>query len=165
MNALSPRILNSVGFLACAGLMAYALYAEHMLFLDPCPLCSFQRLAVIVLGLVFLVAALHNPGRLGGRIYGFLLALVAASGAAIAAWHVRLQNLPADEVPSCGPGLGYILENNSFGEALAKVFGGSGECATVDWQFLGLSMPAWVLVSTLCLGGFALYANLRRTAA
>lgn len=165
MNALSPRILNSFGFLACAGLMAYALYAEHMLFLDPCPLCSFQRLAVIVLGLVFLVAALHNPGRRGGQIYGFLLALVAASGAAIAGWHVRLQNLPPDEVPACGPGLGYILENNSFGAALGKVFGGSGECATVDWQFLGLSMPAWVLVSTLCLGAFALYANLRRTAA
>ena len=165
MSSLSPRLLNSFGFLACAGLMAYALYAEHMLFLDPCPLCSFQRLAVIVLGIVFLAAALHNPARLGGRIYAVLLALVAASGAAIAAWHVRLQSLPPEEVPACGPGLDYILENNSFGEALGKVFGGSGECATVDWQFLGLSMPAWVLISTLCLGAFAVYANLRRRTA
>ena len=162
MPTLSPRILNSLGFFACCGLMAYALYAEYRLFLDPCPLCSLQRLAVIVLGLVFLAAAVHNPARPGGRVYAVLLALAAVSGAAIAAWHVRLQSLPPEEVPACGPGLAYLLENNSFGGALATIFAGSGECATIVWQFLGLSMPAWVLISTLGLGALALYANLRR---
>ena len=162
MPAPSPRFLNSLGFLACCGLMAYALYAEYRLFLDPCPLCSLQRLAVIVLGLVFLAAAGHNPGRPGGRVYAVLLALAAVSGAAIAAWHVRLQSLPPGEVPACGPGLAYILENNSFGGALATIFGGSGECATVVWQFLGLSMPAWVLIAVLVTGGLGVWNNLRR---
>ena len=60
--------------------MAYALYAEYRLFLDPCPLCSLQRLAVIVLGLVFLAAAGPDPGRPGGRVYAGLLALAAAKG-------------------------------------------------------------------------------------
>ncbi len=162
MNLPSVRLLNLAGFLACAGMMAYALYAQHMLFLEPCPLCSFQRIAVIVLGVVFLGAALHNPDGVGRRVYGGFIALVALAGTGIAGWHVRMQNLPPDETPACGPGLGYILENNTFGNALKMVFGGSGECADVDWQLLGLSMPAWVLIGMLGLGIFGVANSLRR---
>ncbi len=159
----NPRLLNLAGFLACAGLMAYALYAEYVLFLDPCPLCVFQRLAVITLGIVFLVAALHNPAGGGRRVYAVLLGIAALAGVGVAGRHVYLQSLPPEDVPACGPGLEFILDNNAFGDALAIVFAGSGECATVDWQFLGLSMPAWVLTAALALGVFGVVANLRRS--
>ena len=159
---LSRRRLNLAGFLACTGLMAYALYAEHFLLLEPCPLCIFQRVAVIVLGIVFLLAALHNPQGTGRIVYSVLLGVVAATGAAIAAWHIRLQNLPPDQVPSCGPGFDYILDSFPLGEALRLIFTGSGECAAIDWSFLGLSMPAWVLIAVAGIGAFGVWNNLTR---
>ncbi len=154
------RRVNLLGFGACVALMAYALYAELVLGLEPCPLCVFQRLAVIALGLVFLVAALHHPrGRLAARLYAGALALAAGSGIAIAGQHVRLQNLPADQVPACGPGLDFMLDVFPLHEAIAMVFTGSGECAEIDWALLGLSMPAWVLLACLGLGLFGVLGN------
>ena len=158
------RPLNAVGAAICAGLIAYALYAQYGLMLDPCPLCVFQRIAVILLGVVFLIAALHGPSsRTGGRVYAGLLVLVTVGGAAVAGWHVWLQSLPPEDVPGCGPGLGYLLDTFPLGEALAKVFTGSGDCADVDWRFLGLSMPAWVLIAVLGTGGLGIWNNLRRS--
>jgi len=162
LQAIATRPANLAGFLACAGLMAYALYAEHVLYLMPCPLCVFQRIAVIGLGLVFLVAGLHNPDGLGRKIYAVLALLVAGGGVAVAARHVWLQNLPADEVPTCGPGLEFILDTFPLGDALSMVFAGSGECADIDWLFLGLTMPTWVIIALLILGAFGVWNNTRR---
>jgi len=154
--------MNVAGFAACAALMTYALYAEHGLLLEPCPLCVFQRIAVIVLGIVFLLAAVTPAGRAFRVTHAVLIGLVAAIGAGIAGRHVWLQSLPPDEVPACGPGLDYIIDSFPLSEALRLVFTGSGECATADWHFLGLSMPAWVLISVAILGAFGIWNNLRR---
>jgi disulfide bond formation protein DsbB len=144
--------------------MGFALYAQYVLLLDPCPLCVLQRVAVISIGIVFLLAALHHPGGWGSRIYVLLLAVSATIGAGVAGWHWRLQNLPPSDVPACGPGLDYMLENFPLGDALQMVFKGSGECAEVVWSFLGLSMPAWVLVCVTGLGLAGVWNNLRSTA-
>ncbi len=165
MTLPDTRLINLGGFLACAGMMGFALYAEYVLFLDPCPLCVFQRVAVILLGLVFLAATIHNPKGKGRFVYAALIGLVSLYGIGVAGWHLRMQSLPPDEVPTCGPGLDYILENNTFGDALAIVFTGSGSCADIVWQFLGLSMPAWVLICLVGLGGVGVWANLRKAAA
>lgn len=150
------RTLNLAAFIACAAMIAYALYSQHVNGLEPCPLCVFQRIAVIGLGLIFLAAFFHNPRQTGSRAYALLLALVGASGAAVAIRHLWLQSLPADQVPSCGPGLGYILDVFPLTEALAMIFKGSGECAEVKWTLLGLSMPGWVLIALVFfgIGGF-----------
>jgi disulfide bond formation protein DsbB len=158
----SRRIINLAGFAVCGGLMGFALFAQYVLLLDPCPLCVFQRVAVISIGIVFLVAALHNPSGAGRFVYAVLLAAVALAGAAIAARHAWLQQLPPDKVPSCGPGLDYMLETLPFTEVLSKVFKGSGECAEIVWQFLGLSMPAWVLIWLTALGVTGVWNNVRR---
>jgi disulfide bond formation protein DsbB len=159
---MSRRILNLAGFVACAGLMAYALYAQYELMLSPCPLCIFQRVAVIALGLVFLLAFIHHPFGWGRRVYALLVLAAAGSGAFVAGRHVWLQNLPSDQVPSCGPGLGFMLESFPALEVLQMVLTGSGECASVDWSLLGLSMPAWVLIAIGALGVFGVLNNLRR---
>lgn len=164
MTLPGTRQVNTAGFLSCAGMMAYALYAEHVLLLMPCPLCVFQRMAVIALGIVFLIASLHNPAGLGRRIYAVLVLLAAGAGVGVAGRHVWLQNLPADEVPSCGPGFDYIVESFPLSEALSLIFTGSGECASIDWQFLGLSMPAWVVIALLVVGIVGIWNNLRRIA-
>lgn len=163
MNKFSTRQLNLAGFLACAGMMAYALYAEHVLMLMPCPLCVFQRMAVISLGIVFLVAAIHDPAAQGRRVYAVLVLAAGGAGIGVAGRHVWLQNLPADEVPSCGPGFEYIMDSFPLSDALKMIFTGSGECATIDWQFLGLSMPAWVVISVSVITVAGLWNNLRQT--
>ena len=132
--------------LACAGMLAYAFYAEHILGLEPCPLCMFQRVAVLLLGMVAVAAALHAPGPLGTRLYGVGGLLAAGLGVAIAGRHVWLQSLPKDQLPSCAPPLDFMWENFPFGQMLKTVLMTSGECANIDWQFLGLSMPAWTLI-------------------
>jgi len=152
---LSRRQLNGLGALACAGMMGFALFAQYGLGLEPCPLCVFQRVAVIALGIIFLLAFLHGPGGAGARLYGGLMFLPAAGGMAVAGRQVWLQSLPKDEIPACGPGLDYILDVFPFHEALAMVFEGSGECAEVEWSFLGLSMAGWVFV---ILGGLVVFA-------
>ncbi len=162
MTLPNKRILNFAGALICALMMGFALYAQHVMLLDPCPLCILQRIAVILLGIVFFLAALHNAGPTAGRVYSVLLGLPAIAGAGVAAWQVRLQHLPADEIPSCGPGFGYMVDNFPLRDVFAMIFKGSGECAEVAWRLLGLSMPAWVVIGLLGLATAGVWNNLRR---
>ena len=162
MTISGTRQLNLAGFLACVGMMAYALYAEHYLLMAPCPLCVFQRMSVIVLGIIFLIAALHNPAGWGRHVYTSLILAATGFGVGVAGRHVWLQNLPPDQVPACGAGYDYIMDTLPFTEALSVIFTGSGECATIDWQFLGLTMPAWVVISVAVVGSAGIWNNLRR---
>lgn len=164
MLPITRRLGNALGFVACAALMAYALYAEHVLGLAPCPLCIFQRVAVISLGVLFLLAALHNPGRTGARVYGALQLVAVIGGVLIAARHIWIQAQPPGTVAACGAGLDYLMEIMSFTEVIAKVLTGSGECGAVDWTFLGLSMPWWVAIALAVLGAWAALTNFRRAA-
>jgi disulfide bond formation protein DsbB len=154
------RNANLAGFLICAVMMMYALYAQEFLNLPPCPLCVFQRVAVIAMGVVFLIAALHNPGRPGRRIYAAAIVAAGLAGSGVAARHIWLQNLPPDQVPACGPGLDFMLDTFPLADVFAMVFTGSGECAEISWVFLGLSMPAWVLIGLLGLSIWAIWGNL-----
>lgn len=142
----SQRWLFAGGFALCVVLLATALYFQHVMGLEPCPLCIFQRIFVIALGAIMLVAAIHNPGRLWRRVYGAGMLVFALLGVVVAGRHVWLQSLPPDQVPECGPGLEYMLQSFPLVQALELVFRGSGECAEVQWTFLGLSIPAWTLV-------------------
>ncbi|HEX7803537.1 MAG TPA: disulfide bond formation protein B [Pseudoxanthomonas sp.] len=151
------------GFVICVALLGFALYSEHYLGLNPCPLCTFQRGAFVLLAVAFLIGALHSPRGAGGRrAYGILALIAAALGIAVAGRHVWLQHLPADKVPACGPDLAYMMEAFPFADVLRKVFTGSGECAVVDWTFLGLSMPEWSLAWFLALLAWALFAAFGR---
>lgn len=159
---LNRRLANGLGFLACVALMAYALYAQHVLGLAPCPLCIFQRVAVISVGVIFLIAALHNPGTGGSRVYGVLALIAAACGIAISARHVWIQAQPPGTVAACGADLDFLMDIMPITEVVTKVLTGSGECGKVDWRFLGLSMPWWVLFSLVALAAWAAIVNFRR---
>jgi len=152
-----PRLGYAAGFLVCAGLIGSALYLQYYEYQDPCPLCLLQRVVYIVLMALFLVAALHGPGRVGATVYGGLLFVVAAIGAVIATRHVWLQHLPKDRVPECGPGLEFMLRKFPLTQALEKVLTGSGECAEAGWTLLGLTIAGWSLLWFVLLGAFALY--------
>jgi disulfide bond formation protein DsbB len=140
------RAAYLLGFVVCAGLMGWALYLQYGLDLEPCPLCVFQRVAVIATGAICLVAAIHNPGRAGAALYAVLATITAGTGAAIAAWHVWIQAQPKGSVPACGMGLDYMLDTLPLTDVIARVLKGSGECAEAGWIFLGLGIPAWTFV-------------------
>lgn len=162
MTLPNRRLLNFVGSAICAGLLGYALFVEHVLLYVPCPLCILQRIAVILLGLVFVIAALHNPSGNGRYAYAVLLALPGLFGMGVAGWHVWKQQQPPDPFASCGAGIDYMLETLPFRRVVELVFTGPGDCAAIDWQFLGLSMPAWVLISLAGVTAAGIWNNLRR---
>jgi protein dithiol:quinone oxidoreductase len=140
------RIAYAAGFVVCAGLIAYALYLQYVDGLEPCPLCMFQRACVIAMGIVFLIAAVQNPGRVGASVYALLLFVIGGAGLALATRQVWLQSLPKDQVPSCGMGLNYMLGTLPLTDVLKKVFEGSGECAEKGWVLLHLSIAGWTFV-------------------
>ncbi len=159
----APRPLFLLLFLFCCGLMAYGFYLQYVEGLQPCPLCMTQRLFIVLCGLFGLLAFLHNPARMGIRIYAFFITLSGLFGAGFAGRQLWLQSLPADQAPACGPSLEYMFDVLPFTEAMQALMMGDGNCAQVVWTFLGLSMPGWTFI---CFSGFAvfgLWTMLRRT--
>jgi disulfide bond formation protein DsbB len=158
---MTARKANTLGFLACAALLAYAYYAQFVMHLEPCPLCIFQRLGVFAVGIAFGLAALQDPTGWGRRVYAALIGAAALVTLGVAARHLYIQSLPPGSVPACGASLDFMLKVFPLSDVLVKVLTGSGECAKITWRFLGLSMPAWVLIAALALGAWGLWANLR----
>ena len=158
----SYRVSFLVGFLICAALLCFALFAERYWHLSPCPLCIFQRIAFVVMGVFFLLGALHAP-RGGTRwLYTGGVLLGALFGISVAGRHLWIQSLPADQIPSCGPPLDYMFSAFPLSHVLRLVFTGSGECAKVE-PILGLPMPAWTLLWFIALAGLAVVVTRRRS--
>lgn len=155
------RIAYLLGFLVCAGLMGFALYLQYGLDLEPCPLCIFQRICVIATGVVFLLAAIHNPQRTGAAVYAVLTLITAGTGAALASWHVWIQGQPKGSVAACGMGLNYMLDTMPLTDVISKVLKGSGECAEQGWLFMGLAIPSWTFVFFIAMLAAA-FALIRR---
>ncbi|HMB56942.1 MAG TPA: disulfide bond formation protein B [Arenimonas sp.] len=159
----SFRAQYMLGSALCFSLLGYALYVQYGMLMFPCPLCILQRMAFITMGIFFLLGAIHHPREFGRKIYALLVLIAAGAGAGVASWHLYLQSLPADQVPLCtGMGLDYMIEAFPLQEVAKKVFTASGECAKVDWTFLGLSMPGWTLICFIVLATAALWAGFRK---
>ena len=159
MMLVTRRHLLLMGFLISVLLIVYVLYAQYVLGLEPCPLCILQRMAVIALGLSFLLLALRPPQRKQSKfLASLLLMMISSAGVGIAARHVWIQSLPPDKVPGCGPGLDFMMANFPLSEVLEMVFSGSGECAEISWSFAYLSMPAWALIWLIVLGSFGVWS-------
>ena len=153
------RTWFAAGAALCALLLSFGYFLQYVQGLDPCPLCQVQRAFYYLVGLAFLAGALH------GRFlpaYSLLAALFTLGGIGTAGRQVWLQHLPPDKVPQCGPDLGFMLKNLPLSRTLEKLFTGSGECAVVDWSFLGLSIAEWSLGWFCALFGYALWLTLKR---
>ncbi len=158
----SPRLTNLGIFLLTVIAMLFALWLQHAQHLEPCPLCVFQRIAMMATGAIALLAFLHGPGPTGRRVYAGLTTLAVLAGVGVAGRHVWLQHLPPEQVPSCGPGLDYWLDTFPLFEVIGKVLRGSGECAEIDWVFMGVTLPGWTLVVFIGLLGLAVWQLVRR---
>ncbi len=147
LSTVYSRRLMWLGCLfSVIGLMSYAIYAENVLYLDPCPLCITQRMFYIGIGIFALVGFFAIRNRLVQIISASLLTLGALGGMATAGRQVWLQHLPPELVPECGPGLHYWLENEPWLKTFSLLFKGDGNCAEVHWRFMSLSMGEWSLI-------------------
>jgi disulfide bond formation protein DsbB len=156
------RVVNFGGAVACFAMLAYALYAQYHLGLEPCPLCIFQRVTILVLGVIFLAAALQHP-RGGGRyVYEVLTGVAALATIGLATRHLYIQSQPPGSMASCGAPLDVMLKYSPLTEVVRKVLTGGGECSQVNWTFAGLAMPAWVLIAAFVLGLAGVLANSRQ---
>lgn len=145
MSHLNPRLLFALTAGACAVLLGFGYYLQFARNIEPCPMCIFQRLCYMAILVVTLLGALHGPRRGGVYGYGVLTTLAAVIGAGIAGRQTWLQHLPEEQVPACGPGLEYMLEQFPLAQVIKQAFIGTGECAAVDWTFLTLSIAEWSL--------------------
>lgn len=139
-------------------IMAAALYSQHVLNMEPCPLCIFQRVAVMAVGAVALLMALiPNRQKTVGLAAAILISIPALIGLSIALRQRYIQGLPPSEVPACGPGLDFMLNTLPLQGVIQTVLNGSGECAVVDY-FLGVPLPIWSALFFVFAIGMAWFA-------
>lgn len=159
MNMMLNKILAGrsgylIGFLACFGLVALALWIQTQYHLEPCPLCISQRIVFMGLGVLFLIAALIPKFP---KFFALLHLLTALGGAGVAIRHWWIQAHRESMVADCGVGFDYMFENFPLKKALTLVFRGTGDCAAIDWTFLGLTIPQLSLIAFIGFGIYAVY--------
>lgn len=158
------RAGNWLGAGACAALLAFAFYSQYGMGLEPCHLCVFQRVTVAALGFAFLLAASGSRPGVRGALFAVLIGISGGATIATAGRHVWIQMQPEGSVPACGADLAFMLDLFPLTEVILKVFKAGGECAKVDWSFLGLTMPAWVVAWALVLTAGGIWINLQKRA-
>lgn len=157
-NLLATRLAYWLGFVVSFGLVALALVIQTRYQLEPCPLCISQRIVFMVIGVLFLAAAIQNSSKVFFvKAYALLQMLAALGGAGVAIRHWWLQVHKDEMLVDCGVGFDYMFENFPLQKALTLVFKGTGDCASIDWTFLGFSISQLALISFV---GFVVYAAL-----
>jgi disulfide bond formation protein DsbB len=159
LDTVGARWIYIAVAVAAIGLIAAALFMQHVVGLSPCPLCIFQRIAYMLLAISAALAAWRSP-RPSARAFGVAGVVIALIGAGIAAWHVRLFQAP--ESLACGPGLGAMLENFPLTQVLPRIFQGSGDCSDASAVLFGVSLAGWSLVGFLVLTLVTIAAIARR---
>ncbi|MTI14061.1 disulfide bond formation protein B [Sansalvadorimonas verongulae] len=162
MGIPESRPLHGLALLVSAGLITAAMIFEHVMGMEPCPLCMSQRVVVAAIALTSLIAAVHNPDSLGRRRYGCTVLLLAIIGAALAIRQLYLQGLPPEQAPACMPGVSYLVDILPLVDLLTIMLSGTGDCAQVQWVFLGLSIPGWTLICFIAYACFGFFELLRK---
>lgn len=145
-----------LGFVVSFGLVGLALALQTKFNLDPCPLCISQRIAFMGLGVIFLLAALHQPKNAGRKVYAALQVAAALIGAGIASRHIWIQANPDKVMSECGAGFDYLIHTFPASRAMQLIFKGTGECSEIGWTFLGFTIPQMSLAAFVGLGVYAL---------
>ena len=150
----APRRVLAMICLSCLGLLAFGIYLQQVVGLDPCPMCIVQRYALV---LVAVCAGFTGAsGKKGVHVVGgALLVVLAVAGAYVAARQTLLQWYPP-EVSSCGRDFYGMIESFPLQRVIPMIFKGGGDCSKVDWTFLGGTIANW---SFLWFSGMALVGS------
>lgn len=153
------RGFNLLMAFVCYQLLVTAYYFQYVENMDPCPLCIFQRIGVLMVGIFFLIRGIHQPlaGSRWRPTYAILGLISAILGGIVSGRHLYLQSLPEGEIPACGPALDYLVDMLPVSEVITAVLAGDGECAKVSWNMLGISMPGWVFIFFVAVSGLMVW--------
>jgi disulfide bond formation protein DsbB len=156
-NLFSGKSGYLIGFSACFATVILALVIQTVYKLEPCPLCITQRMFFMGLGVLFLIGAFIKPATVMQKIFTGLQVLTALGGAGWAMRHWYLQANKESIVADCGVGFDYMFENFPLKKMFTLIFKGTGECAAIDWTFLGLTLPQLALIGYVAFGLYAIY--------
>jgi disulfide bond formation protein DsbB len=161
MNVLDhPRRVLALVCAACVAMLAFGLYLQHVVGLEPCPMCIVQRYALVLVAIVAGVTALATRKSLLVTGSG-LMVVLSGLGAFVAARQSFLQWYPP-EIASCGRDLYGMIETFPLKRAIPMIFKGSGDCTKIDWTFLGLSIANWSFVCFMVIAVLAISMLFRR---
>ena len=146
--------------LGTLGLVAFGMELQQLFRLAPCPLCIFQRVLYIVIGLVALAGVLLPGGRL---LWSALIAALAAGGVAVAGYQTWMQAFP-HLATECGYSDPNLIERlvDWLGMQWPSLFLATGFCTSREWEFLGLSMANWSLLVFAGIVGYAALLFMRK---
>src|SRR5512139_2371501 len=164
LDRLGARQIMAAIAVACLGLLAFGLYLQHVVGLEPCPMCIVQRYAMVLIAVVAAVAA-ATSGRRTQLALSLLVALLGSFGAFLAARQSWLQWYPP-EIATCGRDFYGMIESFPLQRAIPMIFKGSGDCTAIDWTFLGGTIANWSFlwfVAFALLGLLLLWRGLRRS--
>ena len=162
-NLFSSKSGYVLGAVACFATVALALLIQTKYNLEPCPLCITQRMFFMGLGILFLIGAFVKPASLLQKIFTFLQVVTALGGAGWAIRHWYLQANKESMVADCGVGFDYMFENFPLKKMFTLIFKGTGDCATIDWTFLGLTLPQLALITFIAFGVYAVWLGFKKT--
>ena len=148
-------------FFACCAVLGTVYYFQYAKGIHPCPLCIMQRIAFYGIGLSSLLGLLFSARSQYGHAF---ITLFSSFGIVMAGRQLYLQHLPAGQAPACAPSFNFMLKNFPLHQTLKTLFYGSGDCAIVHWQFLGLSMAGWseVILLAILVSNLAAWAYTSR---
>lgn len=145
-----PRRFFAFTALLCIGLLSFGMYLQHVVGLEPCPMCIVQRYTLVLVALVAAMGAAW-PGRVGQRLVAVLMVLLSGFGIFVAARQSWLQWYPP-ETATCGRDFYGMIESFPLQRAIPMIFKGSGDCTAVDWTFLTLSIANWSFLNFCFIG-------------
>jgi len=146
---LSLRQTWGLVALGCISMLAFGLYLQHVVGLEPCPMCIVQRYAMVGIAVLAMVAVFWHEGW-RGHVMAALGSVQALGGAFVAARQSWLQWYPP-EVLSCGRDFYGMVESFPLQRAIPMIFRGGGDCSKVDWTFLGGSIANWSFVAFVAM--------------
>jgi disulfide bond formation protein DsbB len=136
----SPTQVTLLLGLACVGLVGASFFVEHVLGVEPCPLCIIQRFTYIGLIPVFLAAAMARPHGRAQRALFWTAAVLTLGGLGVAGYQTHLQLFPAPLVATCGASLSYMLDTMAVTEVLALMLHATGDCSDTSFKILGFTL-------------------------
>ena len=155
--------------LVCVGMLVFGMYLQHVVGLEPCPMCIVQRYALILVAacalsawVIGLKASKNSVPSTVQKIFALLALLFAGGGAFVAARQSFLQWYPP-EILACGRDFYGMVETFPLKRAIPMIFKGSGDCTKVDWTFLGGSIANWSFVAFAAMAVVLLALLLRRS--
>jgi len=146
----APRRAFALICLACVAMLGFGMYLQHVVGLEPCPMCVVQRYALV--GVAVFAGLAGVIGRKGLQISAALLALLAALGGAFTAARQSWLQWHPPEFVSCGRDIYGMIETFPLQRALPMIFKGSGDCSKIDWTLLGLSIANWSFIAFALFG-------------